>query len=278
MRRNKTVTQILLIFSIANLLLAAPAGVQQRGLVTNGPDDDSADGSIHQDVMPESSGSRSPQLNDPLPTPESTPLQDELARSGAPPLYGDSLPASEAAQLHNNPPQASEAAQLHDDPLARPGAAPFPNDSPSVSGARLMGEDVHPSWHGWTWTPVTEIEELPPSPKAPTRKIEWPPIPPPFRWPDSPPSLSLKSEAPKIQRPPLPPPFRWPSKALGASRGSGGSSSGWTEALDAAAEAEAKGTLDHVKPPKGFCLFRCLMPYRRSFEWSPERDLGHHFS
>ena len=260
MRQNKTVARILLVFSIANLVLAAPAGVRQRGLVTNGPDDDSADGSMHQFFMPESSGSGSSQLNDPLPTPGSTPLQDELpAGSGAPPLHGDSLPASEAAQLHNNPPQASEAAQLHDDPPSGPGAAPFPKDSPSGSGAQPLYEGLHPSWH--SWTPVTEIEELPSSP--------------------------LKSKAPSIEWPPISPPFRWPEEALRASKGSGGSSSGWTEALAAAAEAEAKEAIeakDHVKPPKGklpkgFCglVSRCLMPYRRSFEWSLERELGHRF-
>jgi hypothetical protein len=58
MRRNITVARILLIFSIANVVLAAPASVRQRGLVTDGSDDEPTEeqaqaGSVHQDgVVP----------------------------------------------------------------------------------------------------------------------------------------------------------------------------------------------------------------------------------
>ena len=43
MRRDKTIARILLIFSIANVVLAAPALVRQRGLVTDGSNDKPTD-------------------------------------------------------------------------------------------------------------------------------------------------------------------------------------------------------------------------------------------
>ena len=43
MRQDKTVARILLIFSIANVVLAAPASVRQRRLVTDGSDDEPMD-------------------------------------------------------------------------------------------------------------------------------------------------------------------------------------------------------------------------------------------
>ena len=66
MLRDKTVARIILIFSIANVVLAAPALVLQRRLVTDGSDDEPTDeqgqapgslaGSVHQDgVVPAAS-------------------------------------------------------------------------------------------------------------------------------------------------------------------------------------------------------------------------------
>jgi hypothetical protein len=258
MRRDQTFTRILLLFSIANVVLAAPAFVIQRSPVTDGPestegsvpslvsDSDASQslaglgvvsqappplqvgsehgspaGSVHQDFVPESSGSGAQQLNDPPSTPGAQPLHsDSLPASEGLPLQGDSLPAPEAAQLHNIPPSASGAAQLHDSPSG-PGAAPSHDDLPSGSGAQPLHEDPHASWQNYR--PVTEIEE------APSSRLE---------------SSHLHSDA------------------LEAPRVSGASlESGWSEAFAVAAEAEAKEAEDKVKPPKGLCGLRCWMQF-----------------
>jgi hypothetical protein len=61
MRQDKTFARILLIFSIANVILAAPALVQQRRLVTDRTDDELTSeseqdpaGPVHQEVVPAS--------------------------------------------------------------------------------------------------------------------------------------------------------------------------------------------------------------------------------
>jgi hypothetical protein len=170
MRRDKTFARILLIFSIANVVLAAPVVVRQRRFVTDRSDGDvgeakdgvllypyevidnhfanqppgssgsvaqgpppSMDGSLHQDSAPVSVA---PQSNEPAPVSENLPSQHD------PPL------ASEVQPLLDHPPPASEATQLH----------PLPG-----SRAQSSPDDMHPSLDDWSplWDnlhPVPEIE------------------------------------------------------------------------------------------------------------------------
>jgi hypothetical protein len=184
MRRDKTFTRILLIFSIANVVLAAPAVMRQRRLVTDRSGDESTDkstpllndlidsysasqssaasGSVAQASPPSSAeswhqdsamASVAPQSNDPQPWSETSeshyaaPAYVPPFTSGNrdPPSQHDPPPETEMQPLFGNQPQASEAAQLHDDKLP-------------ASGAQPIFEDSHPSWHDFR--PGTEIEEV----------------------------------------------------------------------------------------------------------------------
>ena len=163
MRRDKTFTRILLIFSIANVVLAAPAVVRQRHFVTDRSEDEPTDEStllpdklvdsysasqssapsgsvtqasppssaesLHQDSAPVSVA---PQLNDPQPVSGTSELHVPPFTSGNPPSQDDVLPASEAAQLHSDPLSGSRSQPLY--------------------------EDMAPSWYDWR--PNTEIEEV----------------------------------------------------------------------------------------------------------------------
>jgi len=247
MRRDKTLARIILIFSIASLVLAAPAVVRQRHLVTDRSDDESTDGltpfptpdssamsgsvpqappplseheppdeSVHQDFLSQASRLGAPQLNGLSSMSGAPSSQDDLpAGSGAPLLHGDSLPAPEVAQLQNDLPSVSGAALLH-------------NELPSGSGAQPLYEDRHPSWDDWK--PNTEIEPAPSSHPPPSRVFDWAEV-----------------------------------------------------IASAIAEAAAKEAEDHVKAAKRpkwlkSCFFRCLIPHPRSFKSSPGRNHGHHFS
>ena len=168
MRRDKTFARILLIFSIAIAVLAAPAVVRQRRFVIDRSDDESTEkstllpyemidnyfasqssatsgsvaqgpppsmaGSLHQDSAPLSVA---PQSNDPAPL------------SGTSELHHDPPLGSEAQPLLDHPPPASEATQSHTDPLPGSGVQPSP-------------DDMHPSWDASDWHPVTEIEVVEP--------------------------------------------------------------------------------------------------------------------
>ena len=127
MRLDKTFVRILLIFSIANLVLVAPALVRQTRFVTDRSDNE--------------------------PTDESTPLLEPASESSTgsgwasqaptPPLTG-SLD-QDSLELHDVPPPTLEATQLHNDPLAGTAAQP-------------IFEGSHPSWQDFR--PGTEIEEV----------------------------------------------------------------------------------------------------------------------
>ena len=159
MRRDKMFARILLILSIANVVLAAPALVRQRRFVTDRSDDESmpllapnsdasessvTSGSVTQASPPSSAGamhqdsppvSVAPQLNNPQPVSGTSELHNVPPpyvppfTSGNPPSQDDAPPASEAAQFYNDP---------------------FPG-----SGSQPLHDDIHPSWHA-----VTEIEQV----------------------------------------------------------------------------------------------------------------------
>ena len=158
MHQGKTVARILLIFSIANFVLAAPAIVRQRRFITDRSDE---------------------------PTDESTPLlapisdaSDSSAESGlssqarpqSPAVMQDLGPVSVASQL-NDPASVSGASESHSVPPSMLGnppsqdglppaseAAPIHKGPSSGTGAQPFFEDAHPSWHDFR--PGTEIEEV----------------------------------------------------------------------------------------------------------------------
>lgn len=92
MHQDKTVAQILLIFSVANVALAVPTVVRQRNPVTGGLDDESTDRS-GSEPMPEL-------VSDSDLAPES--LDDSPLESPARSSHQDSLPASPAVYSYPN--------------------------------------------------------------------------------------------------------------------------------------------------------------------------------
>ena len=177
MRPDKTFARILFIFSIANVVLAAPASVRQKRLVTNregdkstsestpllapNPDASSSSagaqspspaGSLHQDSAP---ASVAPQPNDPQ-TESGTPESHYVPPSYVPPptpgnpsSKDDPPLGSEAQPSLDHTPPASEAAQLHSNPSPGTELEPHPF---------FENWDTHPSWHDVR--PITEIEEV----------------------------------------------------------------------------------------------------------------------
>ena len=161
MRQGKTVARILLIFSIANVVLAAPVLVQQRRLVTDRSDDKSTDESTpllepNSDASESSVGSGRPS-NAPPPSPA---VMQDLAPLSVAPQLNDPAAVSGTSESHYVPPSTSgnapsqddlpppsDAAQIHQDPLPLPGPGTGP-----------FFEDAHPSWHDFR--PGTEIEEV----------------------------------------------------------------------------------------------------------------------
>jgi len=171
MRLDKTFARILLIFSTANVVLAAPAVVRQRSFVTDRSDDESTDkstpllakaiDSYHASQSSATSGSV-PVAQGPAPSLDGSVHQDSVPVSVAPQL-NDPAPGSGTLEFHfvpppyvppptlGNPPSqhdlplGSEATQLHKGPLPGSGSQPIP-------------DDMHPSWYDWR--PNTEIEEV----------------------------------------------------------------------------------------------------------------------
>ena len=279
MRRDKTFTRILLIFSIANVVLAAPAVVIQRSPVTDGqestegsvssivPDSDASQslaglggvsqapppsqagaehespaGSVHKNFVPESSGLGAQQLNDPPTTPGAEQLHDD-----SPSGPGAQSPHEEDTHLWQNwysvtvPESSGSGAQQLNGPPTTPGAPPSHGDSLPASGAeQLHGSDDSPSGSGAQ------------SPHEDTHLWQnWHPV-------------TEIEEAPssRLQSSHLEP------ETLEAPRISGGSlGSGWSEAFAAAAEAEAKEAeaaakeADDKVKPKGLCGLRCWMQF-----------------
>ena len=165
MRWDKTFARILLLFSISNVVLAAPAVVRQGRFVTGRAGDDStpllapnfdpsessatsgsvtqgpppeAAGSLHQDVAPALSVG-SPAVDDPAPV--SGTSESHYHDASPPTTLGN-------PQSQDDAPPASEAAQLHKDPISWSGTQPLP-------------DWMHPSLYDWSdWRPNTEIEEI----------------------------------------------------------------------------------------------------------------------
>jgi hypothetical protein len=141
MRRDKTVARVLLIFSIASVVLAAPALVRQRRLVTDRADDEPTDESeqahgllaepVHHGVLrrPPQSGRRTGRSCR-CPTPCSTGWTDLGVRHPShrctqiimlePPsglLHQDLVPVSGASESHSDVPLVSGGPGLHGVPF-----------------------------------------------------------------------------------------------------------------------------------------------------------------
>ena len=153
MRRGKIVAQILLIFSIASVVLAAHAIVRQRSLITDGSNDESTDESMPS----QDTASHESETSSGLGWVSESPAWSEH----------DSVPGSQSGSLHQDgmepaasPPPAnhdiyvapvSVPPQLHDNLQSGLGAAPLHNDPPSGPG------DAHPSLKNWH--PVMGVEQ-----------------------------------------------------------------------------------------------------------------------
>jgi hypothetical protein len=153
MRRNKTFAGILLFFSIANVVLAAPASMRQRRLVTDrtvdeqtGESNQDPAGSVHQEVVPavtpppvETVESLAGSEKLPSLSKMSSSNEDSVPNS----LYGPSAP-------HQNLVPVSGAPQLHD-------------DLPIVSGGPRLQYGLFPWWLHTDWRPFGTYEVGEPS-------------------------------------------------------------------------------------------------------------------
>ena len=148
MRRDKTFAGILLIFSIANVVLTAPASMRQRRLVTYRTDDEQTGvsnqglaGSVHQDVVP---AVTPPSVGSPAGSEKSASLS-KVSSSNE-----DSVPNSPygLSGSHQNLVPVSGAPQLHD-------------DLPIVSGGPRLQYGVFPWWLHTDWRPfgISEVGE-----------------------------------------------------------------------------------------------------------------------
>ena len=274
MRQDRIFARILLIFSIANVVLAAPAFIRQRALITDVQDDQSTDGSMPSletaSDMSETPAGPDWVLQEP-PQSQSGPLH--VSTSGSEQYW---TPMSSPGSLHQNgvepatppsPPaglhqdgtssQASSSPQLHDDPRPGSDTPQLHDDAPAGPGAQPLFSDP-PWWKNYRTDP--EIEEAPP-----THLVEAP-----GRWPSFGPGWQgtfirvadayvKETEAKEAE-----------AKEAAVK-----------EAAVKEAEAEEAVTEEteaKVKPPKGFCGLRCWKLFPRSFEWSAEKDHGRRFS
>ena len=245
MRRDKTFARILLIFSIANVALAAPAVIRQRTLITDGPNDGSTDKSMPSletasGVSETSAGPGSAPHEPPgsqqdwTPGSGGSPPAGSLHQDGVEPATPPPPPDGPPSPQLNDPRPGSGTPQLHDGTPAGPGAqpvdvtknVPLRGDAPSGSGAQPLFKDA-PWWQNYRGT-SPEIEHEPPTYVVEDSRT----------WPDFGPD--------------------------------------WGKAYTAAADAYAKEVKDMA--PKGFCGLRCWKPFRRFFEQSAERNHGRRFS
>ena len=166
MRRNKTVAWILLIFSIANVVLAAPALVPQRWLVTDRADDEptpgeseQAPGSLAEPLHQDGVVSATPPSGR-LPSEESpsdSQLQQELDRLDR--FLGE--PLSPVSPLHPDYMLEPPFGSLHQDLEPVSGAPDSPeshDDLPVVYGGPRSQPPPFPWWLHTTERPPAQFE------------------------------------------------------------------------------------------------------------------------
>ena len=154
MRRDKTVARILLIFSIANVVLAAPAFVRQRHLVTDRGDDEPTDES-----------NTDAQSNGPVRQNSVSYSYSSASLSGSEPGSGlDSL----GGYSDNEDPSPNSWPSLHQDSVPRPPSGSLNQDLVPVSGGTESRDDLSPVSGGSRLQPVPnpswlQTNERPPS-------------------------------------------------------------------------------------------------------------------
>ena len=157
MRRDKTVARILLIFSIANVVLAAPALVRQRRLVTDRGDDEPTDESNPD--APSNGPVRQNSVSYSYSSADSTSLSGSEPGSRLESLGGysddeDSTPNSPPS-LHQDFVPRPPSGSLNQDSVPVSGGPESHDDLPSVSG----GPRLQPAPYQW-WL---HTDERPPS-------------------------------------------------------------------------------------------------------------------
>ena len=199
MRRDKTVARILLIFSIANVVLAAPALVRQRRLVTDRGDDEPPTDESQPDAWPNGpvrqnsvsysysaslSGSEPGSGLDSLggysdnedPSPNSQPNlhQGSVPKPTSGSLNQDLVPVSGSPESHDNLPPVSGGSRLQ--PAPYPSWLHTDEDHPSqwevgesshtvpemlspVPGAQPLHDEKNPWWHDLYLHPGNDIDE-----------------------------------------------------------------------------------------------------------------------
>ena len=172
MRWDKTLARILLMFSIANVVLAAPALVRQRRLVTDRGDeskpDSLSDGPMRQNSLSDSypwldsfgefsdedpaPNSPASSHQDPVPVPEppsGSLKQDLVPVSGAPHLHGDPPPVPGGPLLQ--PASFSRWMQTNERPPSQwevgESSHAVPEMSSQAPEARPLQDEKVPWWH-----------------------------------------------------------------------------------------------------------------------------------
>jgi hypothetical protein len=157
MHWNKTFAGILLIFSIANVVLAAPALIRQRHFVTDRADDEPTGesnldpaGSVHQEVVP---AVTPPPVGSPTGS-EKSPTLSEMWSDG-------SLLDYLAESSSNEDSVPNSPSTLHQDSVPVSGAPAAPqlhDDLPLVSGSPRLQDRPFPWWLYTDWRPPGTYE------------------------------------------------------------------------------------------------------------------------
>jgi len=157
MRRDKTFVRILLIFSIANVVLAAPAVMRQRHFVTDRRDDkptgDSEQdpaGSVHQQVVP---AVTPPPVGSPTGSEKSPTLSEMWSDESMLNYLAET--SSDEDSVPNSP------SKLHQDLVPVSGASAAPqlhDDLPIVSGGPRLQNQPFPWWEHTYWRPPATWE------------------------------------------------------------------------------------------------------------------------
>ena len=170
MRQDKTLAQILLIFSIINVVLAAPALVQRRRLVTDRADDEPTGesgqdpaGSVHQEVVP---AAPLPSVGSPVESAEKSHMQYESWSDDSQFEY---LSKSSGADADSAP---NEQSGLHQ-PVS--GAEQLHGYLPPVSGDLPLEHHPFPWWLYTDWRPPGKWEVGEPSYSGPGAPEMLPP-------------------------------------------------------------------------------------------------------
>jgi hypothetical protein len=274
MRRDRTFARILLIFSITNVALAAPAVIRQRSLVTDTPDNESTGesmpsletasgvsetsagpGSTLQGPPESQSGSMhvSPLGSQQDWTPGSSPV-GSLHQNGVEPATPHPPPAGlhqDWAASHASLSDVSLSPQVHDGPPSGSGSPQLSDPRPGSGTSQL--HDGAPAGLG---AQPDVSKNVPLRGDTPSGSGAQPLFKDAPWWQNYRPVSEI---SPEIEHEP-------PTYLVEDSRKWPSFGPGWGETYTATADAYAKEVKDKAKLPKGFCGLRCWKPFRRSLE------------